>query len=87
MADESKAGGKDQVAAEAEAARKAQAAATRQAVEDGADATEAARKQDAETLKAQEAAPAPYPSQEEADAIKSAAAAGAAAYATRQLKP
>lgn len=72
----------DQVKAEIDAAEKA----TEAAVKAGAEATEAARKQDAETLKEQAEA-RPYPSQEEADAMKSAAATGAAPYATRQLKP
>lgn len=72
-------------AAKAEAAKTAEADAARIA-EAGAEATTEARQQDAETLKQQEAM-RPYPSQEEADAIKSAAAAGAAPYATRQLKP
>ena len=88
--------------AEAETARKAQAArdaeASRQAAEDeaqaaadaaqteAAKATEEARKQSIETLTAQEEM-RPYPSQEEADRIKTAAATGAAPYATRQLKP
>lgn len=68
--------------AEQDAAEKAAA----QAVAEGASATDDARKQDAETIK-QQAEMRPYPSQEEADAMKSAAAAGAATYATRQVKP
>ena len=71
--------------AEIEAERKAQEAATQDAIDAGAQATEAARKQDAETLKATEEA-RPYPSQEEADAMKSSAAVGAAPYVTRQAK-
>ena len=50
-----------------------------------AKATEDARKQDADTNKAQSES-VPYPSQEEADAIKAAAATGAAPYMTRDLK-
>lgn len=69
------------IKAEREAATKAAA----QSVEDGADATEEARKQSAEVLKEQEEM-RPYPSQEEADAMKSTAASGAAPYATRQTK-
>lgn len=68
------------------ATRKAQADAVEAAQADAAEATEEARKQSLETLKAQEEA-RPYPSQEEADRIKSAAASGAAPYATRQVKP
>ena len=71
--------------AEIEAERKAQEAATKDAIDAGAQATEAARKQDAETLKATEEA-RPYPSQEEANAMKSSAAVGAAPYVTRQAK-
>lgn len=71
--------------AEIEAERKAQEAATKEAAEAGAKATEEARKQDVETLKAQ-AEMRPYPSQEEADAMKSTAATGAAPYVTRQAK-
>lgn len=70
----------------AEVARKAREAEIREAVENGAEATEEARKQDAQTIKAQAEA-RPYPSQEEADAMKSAAAIGAAPYATRDMKP
>ena len=65
--------------------RKAQEAAAKEAVANGAAATDEARKRDAETLKAQEQS-RPYPSQEEADAIKSTAAVGAAPYATRAMK-
>ena len=43
------------------------------------------RKQNPEVVE-EPAAPTPYPSQEEADAIKSAAASGAAPYKTRDLK-
>lgn len=71
--------------AEVEADRKAQEAAAKEAVANGAAATDEARKRDAETLKAQEQS-RPYPSQEEADAIKSTAAVGAAPYATRAMK-
>lgn len=71
--------------AETEAERKAQEAAAKEAAESGAAATEEARKRDAETLKAQEQS-RPYPSQEEADAIKAAGAVGAAPYATRAMK-
>lgn len=72
-------------AAEIEAERKAQEAAAKEAAENASAATEEARKRDAETLKAQDQA-RPYPSQEEADAIKSAGAVGAAPYATRAMK-
>lgn len=72
-------------AADVDAARKADAAATEEAAANGAAATEEARARDAETLKAQDAA-RPYPSQEEADAIKAAGAVGAAPYATRAMK-
>lgn len=72
-------------AAETAAEQKAQAAATEESVANGATATEEARARDAATLKAQEQA-RPYPSQEEADAIKSAGAVGAAPYATRAMK-
>lgn len=70
-----------EIKAEREAADKAAA----QSVEDGAEATEEARNQSAETLKTQEEM-RPYPSQEEADAMKSTAASGAAPYVTRQAK-
>lgn len=72
-------------AAEVEAVRKAEEAAAESAVTAGAAATEEARARDAETLKAQEQS-RPYPSQEEADAIKAAGAVGAAPYATRAMK-
>ena len=73
-------------AAEIEAERKAQEVAAKDAAETaGAAATEEARARDAETLKAQEQS-RPYPSQEEADAIKAAGAVGAAPYATRAMK-
>lgn len=71
--------------AEIEAERKAQEAAAKEAAENASAATDEARKQDAETLKAQEQS-RPYPSQEEADAIKAAGAVGAAPYATRAMK-
>ena len=71
--------------AEIEGERKAQEVAAKAAAGAAADATEEARKQDAETLKAQDQA-RPYPSQEEADAIKAAGAVGAAPYATRAMK-
>lgn len=71
--------------AQAKATRDAAEKAAAQAVADGAAATEEARKQDAETLKQQEEM-RPYPSQEEADAMKSTAATGAAPYVTRQAK-
>ena len=71
--------------AEVEAERKAQEAAAKEAADNAAAATEEARKRDAETLKAQEQS-RPYPSQEEADAIKAAGAVGAAPYATRAMK-
>lgn len=71
--------------AEIEAERKAQESAAEQSIKAGAEATAAARKQDAETNKATEEA-RPYPSQEEADAMKSSAAVGAAPYVTRQAK-
>ena len=71
--------------AEIEAERKAQEAAAKEAVENASAATDEARNQDAETLKAQEQS-RPYPSQEEADAIKAAGAVGAAPYATRAMK-
>lgn len=67
------------------AARKAEQDATEQAQADAAKATEEARQRDLETLKAQEEA-VPYPSQEEADRIKVAAASGSAPYTTRDLK-
>lgn len=78
----------DDLSADARAKAEQDAAekAATQAVAEGASATDEARKQDAETIK-QQAEMRPYPSQEEADAMKSAAAAGAAPYATRQLKP
>ena len=71
--------------AEIEAERKAQEATAKDAAENASAATDEARKQDAETLKAQDQA-RPYPSQEEADAIKAAGAVGAAPYATRAMK-
>lgn len=67
------------------AARKAEQEATEQAKADAAKATEEARQRDAETNKQQEES-RPYPSQEEADAMKAAAASGAALYTTRDLK-
>lgn len=73
---------------EERAAREAQAAdreATEARVTDGAKATEEARAQDAETNKAQEEM-RPYPSQEEADALKSAAVREAVPYQTRDAK-
>ena len=72
-------------ATDAEAARKAADAARKQAEKDAAAATEEARKQDQETNKEQ-AEGVPYPSQEEADRIKAAAAEGAATYQTRDMK-
>lgn len=72
-------------AAEIEAERKAQEAAAKDAAENASAATDEARARDAETLKAQEQS-RPYPSQEEADAIKAAGAVGAAPYATRAMK-
>lgn len=72
-------------AADVDAVRKADDAAAESGVTAGAAATEEARARDAETLKAQEQS-RPYPSQEEADAMKSTAAAGAAPYVTRQAK-
>lgn len=72
-------------AADVDAVRKADDAAAESGVTAGAAATEEARARDAETLKATEEA-RPYPSQEEADAMKSTAAAGAAPYVTRQAK-
>lgn len=71
--------------AEIEAERKAQEAAAKEAADNASAATDEARKQDAETLNAQEQS-RPYPSQEEADAIKAAGAVGAAPYATRAMK-
>lgn len=71
--------------AEIEAERNAQEAAAKDAAENASAATDEARRQDAETLKAQEQS-RPYPSQEEADAIKAAGAVGAAPYATRAMK-
>lgn len=71
--------------AEIEAERKAQEAAAKEAADNASASTDEARKQDAETLKAQEQS-RPYPSQEEADAIKAAGAVGAAPYATRAMK-
>ena len=68
------------------AARKAQDEAVEAAQANAADATEEARKQSLETLKQQDEAK-PEPSQEEADRIKAAAAAGGMEYATRQVKP
>lgn len=70
-----------QVKAEREAGEKAAA----DAIKAGAEATEEARKASLETEQAQ-ADLKPYPSQDQADAIKSAAAVGNAAYATRNLK-
>lgn len=67
------------------AAQEADQAARDQAQKDGAKVTEEARAQDAETLKAQEEM-TPYPSQEEADRMKTAAAAGGAPYVTRDAK-
>lgn len=72
-------------AADVDAVRKADDAAAESGVTAGAAATEEARARDAETLKAQEQS-RPYPSQEEADAIKAAGAVGAAPYATRAMK-
>lgn len=86
QADADKAAADRKAREDAEAARKAQAEATEAAQADAAEATEEARKQSLETLKAQEEA-RPYPSQEEADRMKAAAAVGAAPYATRQVKP
>lgn len=71
----------DQVRADQKAAAEAAEAAAKEA----AAATEEARKQSLETLKEQESM-APYPSQEEADRIKVAAATGAAPYVTRDAK-
>ncbi|WP_210526371.1 hypothetical protein [Rubellimicrobium arenae] len=56
-----------------------------QAITDGAAATEEARKRDEETLRQQEDSQ-PYPSQEQADALKSAVAGGGLPYATRDAK-
>ena len=80
MADETKTPPK------AQAVQKAQDEAVETAQANAADATEEARKQSLETLKQQEEAK-PEPSQEEADRIKAAAAAGGMEYATRQVKP
>lgn len=80
MADETK------TPAKAQAVQKAQDEAVEAAQANAADATEEARKQSLETLKQQEEAK-PEPSQEEADRIKAAAAAGGMEYATRQVKP
>lgn len=67
------------------AAQEADRVARERAVTEGAKTTEEARAQDAETNKAQEAA-TPYPSQEEADAMKSEAVRGAVAYQTRDAQ-
>lgn len=80
MADETKTPTKTQ------AIQKAQDEAVEAAQANADDATEEARKQSLETLKQQEEAK-PEPSQEEADRIKAAAAAGGMEYATRQVKP
>lgn len=80
MADETK------TPTKAQAIQKAQDEAVEAAQANAADATEEARKQSLETLKQQEEAK-PEPSQEEADRIKAAAAAGGMEYATRQVKP
>lgn len=68
-----------------ETERKAAEAAAEEAAKTAAEATEAARKQSAETNAEHEAA-RPYPSQEEADRLKTAGAVGPAPYATRQVK-
>ena len=73
----------DKKTADAEA--KAAAAALKAEQDAAAKATEDASKQDAETNAAQAEA-VPYPSQEEADRMKTAAATNAAPYLTRDLK-
>lgn len=68
----------------AEADRKAREEAEAEAQKAGAAATEEARAQALRTTQEMEAEQ-PYPSQEEADRMKTAAASGAAPYATRDL--